>query len=57
MKKEIKINKLKTNVHFPVKSLTGDNAIMIAIAGYFQAKNKKMVKNLDLIKAQGNLTL
>jgi hypothetical protein len=30
---------------------------MIAIAGYFQAKNKKFVKNLNSIKAQGNLSL
>jgi N6-L-threonylcarbamoyladenine synthase len=54
---EIKTNKLKTKVHFPIKSLTGDNAIMIAIAGYFQYKNKKTKKNLDLIKAKGNLSL
>ncbi len=57
MKKEIKSNMLKTKVHFPTKSLTGDNAIMIAIAGYFQYKNKKVKKNLDSIKAKGNLSL
>jgi N6-L-threonylcarbamoyladenine synthase len=57
MKKEIKKNKLKTKTHFPIKSLTGDNAIMIATAGYYQYKNKKSVKNLDKIKAEGNLSL
>ncbi len=44
-------------VHFPSKTLTGDNALMIAITGYFQAKNKKFVKNINSIKAQGNLSL
>lgn len=54
---KIKENKLKTKIHFPSKSLTGDNALMIAIAGYFQAKNKKFAKSLNGIKAQGNLSL
>jgi N6-L-threonylcarbamoyladenine synthase len=61
MKKEInnlrKSDFLNVKVHFPIKSLTGDNAIMIAIAGYFQYKNKKTIKNLDSIKAKGNLSL
>ena len=57
MIQKIKENKLKTKTHFPSKSLTGDNALMIAIAGYFQAKNKKFVKNLKSIKAKGNLSL
>lgn len=57
MKKKIKENKLKVKIHFPSKSLTGDNALMIAIAGYYQAKNKKFVKNLNSIKAEGNLSL
>jgi len=61
MKKEIKkLRKsdfLNVKTHFPIKSLTGDNAIMIAIAGYYQAKNKKPVKNLNKIKAEGNLSL
>ncbi|MBK5215201.1 MAG: tRNA (adenosine(37)-N6)-threonylcarbamoyltransferase complex transferase subunit TsaD [Candidatus Pacebacteria bacterium] len=50
-------DKLKTNVHFPSKNLTGDNALMIAIAGYFQYQNNKIVKNINSIKAQGNLSL
>ena len=57
MLREIKVNKLKTKTHFPNKSLTGDNALMIAIAGYYQAKNKKCVKNMNSIKAEGNLSL
>ncbi len=57
MSEKIKENKLKVKVHFPSKSLTGDNALMIAIAGYFQAKNKKFIKNINTIKAKGNLSL
>jgi N6-L-threonylcarbamoyladenine synthase len=59
MKEKIKENKLKTKIHFPSKALTGDNALMIAIAGYFQAKNKKFVKNSKSLKlkADGNMTL
>ncbi|MFA5773347.1 MAG: tRNA (adenosine(37)-N6)-threonylcarbamoyltransferase complex transferase subunit TsaD [Candidatus Paceibacterota bacterium] len=64
MNKEVKnlnfssrTTKILTKVHFPSKSLTGDNALMIAIAGYFQYKNKKGVKNLNSIKAKGNLSL
>jgi N6-L-threonylcarbamoyladenine synthase len=61
MKKEIeKINekqKEKTTVHFPSRKLTGDNALMIAIAGYYQFKNKKIIKNLNSVKANGNLSL
>ena len=57
MTEKIKENKLKTKIYFPSKSLTGDNALMIAIAGYFKAKNKKFVKNINSIKAQGNLSL
>jgi N6-L-threonylcarbamoyladenine synthase len=44
--------KLHVPVFFPGKELTGDNALMIAIAGYFNL-NKK---NADL-KADGNLSL
>ena len=54
MTKVIKENKLKTKVHFPSKSLTGDNALMIAIAGFFQFKKKN--SRLPL-KANGNLQL
>lgn len=59
MKKRIKKDKLKTKVYFPSKSLTGDNALMIAIAGYFQYKNKKFVKSHKSLKlkANGNMSL
>lgn len=56
MTEKIKENKLKAKIHFPTKKLTGDNALMIAIAGYFQIKNKKFVKNINSIKAEGNLS-
>jgi N6-L-threonylcarbamoyladenine synthase len=54
MTQKIKENKLKTKVHFPSKSLTGDNALMIAIAGFFQFKKKN--SRLPL-KANGNMSL
>jgi N6-L-threonylcarbamoyladenine synthase len=61
MKKSIKVLPKQgfgsIKVHFPSKALTGDNALMIAIAGYYQAKNKKFVKNMNKIKAEGNLSL
>lgn len=57
MANDVKKNKLKTKVYFPTRSLTGDNALMIAIAGYFQYKNKKIAKNLNSVKANGNLSL
>ncbi len=47
----------KTKVYFPSKTLTGDNAQMIAIAGYFQYKNKKYTKRVNTLKANGNLSL
>lgn len=47
----------KINIHFPSQKLTGDNALMIAIAGYFQYQNKKIIKNINSIKAKGNLSL
>ena len=57
IKKLRKSDFLNIKVHFPNKSLTGDNALMIAIAGYYQAKNKKFAKNFKSIKAEGNLSL
>jgi N6-L-threonylcarbamoyladenine synthase len=63
MNKEIKklqqsnVLPYSVKVHFPIKSLTGDNAIMIGIAGYYGSKNKKFIKNLKSLKAQGNLSL
>jgi len=59
MVKKIKKEKLKVKVHFPNRKLSGDNAIMIAIAGYFQYKNKKFVKTGKSLKlkADGNMSL
>lgn len=50
------INK-KIKLHFPTKTLSTDNALMIAIAGYFQYQKKKPTKNSKKLVAQGNLTL
>lgn len=41
-------------IYYPVKEITGDNALMIAIAGYF---NNKPTKDYDSLKANGNLKL
>ena len=43
---------------FPEKELTGDNSIMIGMAGYLQfIKNNKKVPKISCIKANGNLRL
>lgn len=55
--KQSKVLPYSVKVHFPSKSLTGDNALMIAIAGYYQYKNKKQGSRLSSIKAKGNLSL
>jgi N6-L-threonylcarbamoyladenine synthase len=55
--KQSKVLPYSVKVHFPIKSLTGDNALMIGIAGYYGSRNKKFVKNLKFLKAQGNLSL
>ena len=56
MKKLTKIT--KTKLLLPHKELTGDNALMIGIAGYLNyIKNKKKVPNPNSIKALGNLRL
>jgi N6-L-threonylcarbamoyladenine synthase len=48
----------KIKILFPQKELTGDNSIMIGIAGYLNyLKNKKKVPKLTSIKATGNLRL
>ncbi len=59
LQKEIKkITKNKIKLFFPPKELTGDNSIMIGIAGYLNyVKNKKKVPKIDSIKATGNLRL
>ena len=48
----------KIKILFPAKELSGDNSLMIGIAGYLNyIKNKKKVPKLDSIKATGNLRL
>jgi N6-L-threonylcarbamoyladenine synthase len=53
------IKKIDKNikVHFPIKSLSTDNALMISVSAYFQYEKKKPSKNLDKIVAKGNLSL
>ncbi len=48
----------KIKLLFPTQELSGDNSLMIGIAGYLNyVKNKKKVPKLDSIKATGNLRL
>jgi len=59
LKKEMqKISKGKVKLFFPPKELTGDNSLMIGIAGYLNyIKNKKKTPKPNSIKATGNLRL
>ena len=54
LKEAIKILGPKIKLFFPTPSLTGDNALMIALAGYFNYNKRGQYPNL---KAQGNLKL
>ncbi len=55
LKKQIKNKKLSTKLYLPIKNLSTDNALMIALAGYFRSvQGKKYTKK---IKASGNLGL
>jgi N6-L-threonylcarbamoyladenine synthase len=48
----------KVKLFFPPQELTGDNSIMIGIAGYLNyVKNKRRVPKSNSIKANGNLRL
>ena len=48
----------KVKLLFPTPELSGDNSLMIGIAGYLNyIKNKKKVPKPDSIKATGNLKL
>jgi N6-L-threonylcarbamoyladenine synthase len=50
--------KTKTKLLLPARELTGDNSLMIGIAGYLNyIKNKKKVPKPSSIKAEGNLRL
>jgi N6-L-threonylcarbamoyladenine synthase len=44
------------NIYFPIRELTGDNALMIGLAGYYKIKNKPDAVYTD-IRADGNLAL
>lgn len=57
LKKQLKKDRTGINTHFPIRALSTDNALMIAIAGYFEFKNKKFVKDGKKLKAMGNLSL
>src|SRR3989344_3081692 len=47
----------RLNVLLPEKKFTGDNAAMIAVAGYYRWKARKFVKNHENLRAVGNLKL
>ena len=59
LQREIKkITGKKIALYFPPKELTGDNALMIGIAGYLELiKNKKKIPRPESIRADGNLSL
>ena len=59
LQRELKrIFKKEVKLLLPEKELTGDNSIMIGMAGYLNyIKNKKKVPKLDSIKVDGNLRL
>ena len=44
------------SLYLPPPELTTDNALMIAVAGYFRAKKRPKIA-LDSIQAKGNLSL
>lgn len=53
-----KITGKKVQLLLPQKELTGDNSLMIGVAGYLNyIKNKKRVPEVNSIKATGNLRL
>jgi len=57
LKSKLKEFDKEIKTHFPVKGLSTDNALMIAIAGYMNHKNKKKMKGQTKLKAVGNLSL
>ncbi len=46
----------RENIHFPIRELTGDNALMIGLAGYFKIKKDPNAVYTD-IRAEGNMKL
>lgn len=57
LKEKIKKYDKAIKVNFPTKILSTDNALMIAIAGYFQSQKKKPTKSTTKLRANGNLSL
>ncbi|MFA6324758.1 MAG: tRNA (adenosine(37)-N6)-threonylcarbamoyltransferase complex transferase subunit TsaD [Candidatus Paceibacterota bacterium] len=59
LKKELqKLTKNKQKLYLPTKKLSGDNALMIGIAGYYKfVKNKQKTTTHSKIKALGGLRL
>ncbi len=57
LKGQLKNMEKGIKIHFPTKILSTDNALMIAIAGYFQYQKKKPTKGGKKFKATGNLSL
>ena len=47
----------QTNILLPEKTFTGDNAAMIAVAGYYRLKARKFSKSPGSMRAIGNLKL
>ena len=49
--------KYNFNVHFPLQSLTGDNALMIALATGIEYLYKEIKNQKDELKANGMLKI
>lgn len=47
----------EVDLRIPAAALTTDNAIMIALAGYYRASHKEFVQPLDKLGANGNASL
>jgi tRNA A37 threonylcarbamoyltransferase TsaD len=46
-----------TNYQLPTINLSTDNALMIAIAGYYHIMNNKNIKSWNNVEANANLVL
>lgn len=57
IKKEFNEKFPKISLLLPEIQFTGDNAAMIAAAGYLKTLKKRFVKNINALKADGNLKL
>jgi N6-L-threonylcarbamoyladenine synthase len=55
--KEVQKLNPHVTIHYPAPGLSTDNAVMIGVAGYFQYKQKKFLKEFDTMRADGNLSL